>query len=183
MNDTNISMTRQVLVDRDGAPGMVTTSWGEQARIRLAASPALPLTILDFAAPPDFGPPRHIHRDEDEILLLTQGRAVFWSPEGCIDAGPGDLIVLPRGAPHTWRAYGDEPVRMLVIATAGRMESFFHDIVAQNLSPDSFQALTITADKAGMDIVGPPLSDHEVACIRDTGNVCQTKWNRHGVGA
>ena len=31
------------------------------------------LTILDYHAPANFGPPRHLHHREDEVLELIEG--------------------------------------------------------------------------------------------------------------
>jgi mannose-6-phosphate isomerase-like protein (cupin superfamily) len=162
----SISKTRTVRVDRVEASGTIRTAWGEQSRTRLSSADTLgTLSILDYRAPANFGPPRHLHRVDDEIFLLMQGELVLWSPEKCDTAKPGDLVLLPKGVPHTWRAYGPDSVHMQVIASAGQFESFFEDIVWQGLTADKIEALTAVAADAGMDLLGPPLSDEDVTTI------------------
>ena len=52
------------------------------------------------------------------------------------------------------------------VATApGEFESCFERIVQRGLTIDQVEQLVEVASQAGMDIVGPPLSDDEVAAI------------------
>ena len=145
---------------------MFTTSWGEQARTIVSSSETLGKVMLqDYKAPRNFGPPVHLHRNEDEILILKQGTIVIWTPEKSGVAKPGDTIMLPKTVPHTWRAYGDEPVHMTVITAPGEFETFISDIAKDNLTIQDTDKLTEVACKAGMDILGPPLTDDQVAAI------------------
>jgi hypothetical protein len=73
--------------------------------------------------------------------------------------------MLPKGVPHTWRAYGNDPLRFQVIMTPGEFETFFERIVERNLTLADQAKLAEVASAAGMDIVGPPLGDEEVAAI------------------
>jgi quercetin dioxygenase-like cupin family protein len=158
--------SRTVYVDRVDPGGMVTTSWGEQSRKRVTSADTLGnLSILDYRAPTGFSPPRHLHRLDDEIFLVMQGQVVIWTPEKCNTANPGDLVLLPKGVAHTWRVYGPDPLHMQIIASAGQFETFFEDIVLQDLRAGDVEALTKVASDAGMDIVGPPLREEDVANI------------------
>ena len=73
--------------------------------------------------------------------------------------------MLPKGVPHTWRAYGDDPVRFQVTVTPGEFETFFERIVERNLTVADQAELVEVASAAGMDLIGPPLSNEEVAAI------------------
>jgi mannose-6-phosphate isomerase-like protein (cupin superfamily) len=153
-------------LDSPSDSGFATTSWGEQARPRLrAAETEGRLAVLFYRAPAGFGPPRHLHRQDDEILLIEQGAIALWTPHECRTAGPGDVVMLPKVMPHTWRAYGDDPIRFQVTVTPGEFETFFERIVERNLTLADQAELVQVASAAGMDIVGPPLSDEEVAAI------------------
>jgi quercetin dioxygenase-like cupin family protein len=157
---------RPLLVDSPSDSGFATTSWGEHARPRLrAAETEGRLAVLVYGAPAGFGPPRHLHRQDDEILLIEQGAIALWTPHECRTAGPGDVVMLPKGVPHTWRAYGDDPVRFQVTVTPGEFETFFERIVERNLTLADQAELVEVASAAGMDLIGPPLSDEEVAAI------------------
>jgi oxalate decarboxylase/phosphoglucose isomerase-like protein (cupin superfamily) len=121
--------------------------------------------MLVYGAPAGFGPPRHLHRQDDEIFLIEHGTIVLWTPDECRTAGPGDVVMLPKGVPHTWRAYGNDPLRLQVTVTPGEFETFFERIVERNLTFADQTKLAEVAAAAGMDIVGPPLSDEEVAAV------------------
>ena len=73
--------------------------------------------------------------------------------------------MLPKGVPHTWRAHGNDPVRFQVTVTPREFETFFERIVERNLTVADQAGLVEVVSAAGMDIVGPPLSDEEVAEI------------------
>jgi hypothetical protein len=129
------------------------------------------MAVLTYSALAGFGPPRHLHREDDEMLLVEKGTIVFWTPGDCWTAGPGDLVMLPKCLPHTWRAYGDDPVRFQVTVTPGEFETFFQRIALRNLTLADQAELGEIAFAAGMDIVGPPLSDEEVATVKAGGRV------------
>jgi mannose-6-phosphate isomerase-like protein (cupin superfamily) len=167
-----LTAPRPLLVDSPSDSGLATTSWGEQARPRLrAAETEGRLAVLFYRAPAGFGPPRHLHRRDDEIFLIEQGAIALWTPHECRTAGPGDVVMLPKVMPHTWRAYGDDPIRFQVTVTPGEFETFFERIVERKLTLADQAELVEVASAAGMDIIGPPLSDEEVAAIVGGGRV------------
>jgi hypothetical protein len=55
--------------------------------------------------------------------------------------------------------------------TPGEFEPFFEHIVERNLTLADQAELVTVASEAGMDIIGPPLNDEEVAAIRAGGRV------------
>jgi uncharacterized cupin superfamily protein len=94
---SGVSAVRPVSIDRAASSGIVSrTSWGEQSRIRIGpADSGGQLTILDYRAPAGFGPPRHLHHREDEVIELIEGQAVVWTPNLSFVLAPGDLVLLP----------------------------------------------------------------------------------------
>lgn len=50
--------------------------------------------------PPDNGPPPHVHRREDEILMVMEGRFAFLTEGRWIEGGPGTTVFVPRDLPH-----------------------------------------------------------------------------------
>jgi hypothetical protein len=71
--------SRPVQIDRAASSGIVSrTSWGEESRIRIdPADGGGQLTILDYRAPASFGPPRHLHHREDEVIELMRAKQSF----------------------------------------------------------------------------------------------------------
>jgi hypothetical protein len=106
-----------------------------------------------------------LHRNDDEIFVILQGTIALWTPVDCRTAGPGDLVLLPKGQAHTWRAYGEDPVLLQVTVAPGEFETFFERIVQRNLTLFDVSELMEVASSAGMDIIGPPLNDEDVAAI------------------
>jgi mannose-6-phosphate isomerase-like protein (cupin superfamily) len=137
------------------------TTWGEAARVLV--SPLIDgqaVCVMDYRAPANFGPPRHIHLRDDEVLRLVSGRIAVWSPDGCATAEPGDVVLLPKGVPHTWRSL-DTEVHMEVTTAPGDFETFFQCLEAAGILRDNVEALTRVATEAGMTVVGPPLTSDE----------------------
>jgi mannose-6-phosphate isomerase-like protein (cupin superfamily) len=160
-------VSRPVQIDRAASSRIVSrTSWGEESRIRLGpADSGGQLTILDYHAPAGFGPPRHLHHREDEVFELIEGQAVVWTPDLSFVLAPGDLVLLPKLGPHTWRAYGPQGIRFTVTFTPSGFERFFQDIERRRLLATDVAELRAVAADVGMDILGSPLSDEEVRLI------------------
>jgi hypothetical protein len=57
-----------------------------------------------------------------EVLHMS-GAIALWTPHECRTAGPGDVVMLPKVMPHTWRAYGNDPIRSQVTVTPGEFET------------------------------------------------------------
>ena len=106
-----------------------------------------------------------MHRNDDEIFVVLQGTIALWTPVECRTAHPGDVVLLPKGQGHTWRAYGEDPVRLQVTVVPGEFETFFERIVQRNLTLSDVPGLAEVASAAGMEILGPSLNDEEVAAI------------------
>ncbi|MGO4304079.1 cupin domain-containing protein [Cupriavidus sp. RAF12] len=44
--------------------------------------------------------PKHFHNSADEIQYVISGKGTFWLGTEQREVGPGDLIVIPKGAAH-----------------------------------------------------------------------------------
>jgi len=78
---------------------------------------------------------------------------------------PGDLVLLPKLGPHSWRAYGPQGIRFRVTFTPSGFERFFQEIERRHLLATDVAELRAVAGDVGMDILGLPLSDKEVRQI------------------
>ncbi len=121
------------------------------------------LTVVDFLNPPGFAPPVHRHQREDEIFYLLDGEAVFHCEGQALAAGPGDLVMLPVGLPHTFVVGAGGSLRCLQITTPGGFEDFANAVGERGVGrvlPDSFEldpaALGHAAARHGIEILGPP---------------------------
>lgn len=79
--------------------------------------------ILD--APPENGPPLHVHSNEDEMFIVIEGTFAIFANGEWTECGPGATAFLPRDKPHTFKNVGSTPGKLCVIANPPGMESFF----------------------------------------------------------
>lgn len=98
-----------------------------------------------LTAPPDNGPPIHLHRDEDEILIVLEGNFSFYTNEVWTDVGPGASVFLPRGLPHAFRNIGSTPGKLYVIVNSPGLQTFFDRCEAPFYQPDGPDMRSITA--------------------------------------
>ena len=95
--------------------------------------------------------PMHRHHAEDEYTYVLTGRigAILGGQE--VVAGPGDLIVKPRGQWHTfWNATG-EPAAVLEIISAAGLEELFKSFEHLTGPPDP-QTMAELAGKYHCDL-------------------------------
>jgi quercetin dioxygenase-like cupin family protein len=59
----------------------------------------------------------HVHPDQDEVLIVLEGRGENISGDGTVrQLRPGDVVFIQAGTPHEDRSV-DGPVRFLVVKT------------------------------------------------------------------
>jgi quercetin dioxygenase-like cupin family protein len=69
--------------------------------------------------------PLHTHRDEDEYSYVLEGQVGLQLGERVLVAGPGELVVKPRGVAHAFWNAGDGPARLLEIISPAGFERYF----------------------------------------------------------
>jgi len=115
--------------------------------------------VFEDLVAPGGGPARHIHPDQEELFSVISGRFAFEIDGTRIEAGPGDLALVPRGAVHAFKNLGDAPARLRYILTpAGRAEDMFRALYAADqrgeLTRETIPAIT---EGMGVVFVGAPL--------------------------
>ena len=73
--------------------------------------------------------PLHRHTNEDEYSYVLEGRMGALLGDDVLGAGPGDLVLKPRGEWHTFWNAGDAPCRILEIIAPAGFEGFFAELV------------------------------------------------------
>lgn len=120
------------------------------------------MSVMEFLAPKDFGPPLHRHDLEDELFYLVDGTVWFSSGEveGTYEAG--STVWLPRGRPHTFQVRS-ETARVLQVTTPGQFERFVAALGEPTDEPvmpspseiDGGEVARIAAEFS-IEILGPP---------------------------
>ena len=73
--------------------------------------------------------PLHRHTREDEYSYVLEGRMGALLGDDVLEAGPGELVIKPRGEWHTFWNAGTEPCRILEIISPAGFEGFFAELV------------------------------------------------------
>jgi mannose-6-phosphate isomerase-like protein (cupin superfamily) len=100
----------------EGLPGLVR---GLKAS---GASTNGSLTLIESTI--DGGPPRHLHRHEDESFYVLAGRLAVECGGDRFEAADRAFVFLPRNVPHAFHSV-DGPARVLIIATPGGLDEYF----------------------------------------------------------
>jgi mannose-6-phosphate isomerase-like protein (cupin superfamily) len=117
-------------------------------------------------SPRSLAAPTHVHEHEDEYSFVIAGRMGAQIGEVVVEAGPGDLVIKPRGIPHAFWNAGDEEARVLEIISPAGFEQYFADIARVLLVEDEpdFQALGAIQARYGltMDVesIEPLMKQH-----------------------
>jgi quercetin dioxygenase-like cupin family protein len=106
-------------------------------------------TLLEAIVPPETGPPPHAHQREDETFVMVEGSVEFHLEDQVLEAGPGAVVFVPRGAVHHFRNTGDQPAKMLFLYNPAGMDGMFAEIGSPGVRGE----------------VGPPLSEADVAAM------------------
>ena len=59
------------------------------------------------------------HTDHAHVLYILEGHAKFTIGKDTLEAGPGDVVVMPPNVAHKFEAIGDEAVKSLLVNVAG----------------------------------------------------------------
>lgn len=86
------------------------------------------LSIVEHPLEPGRLVPPHVHRAEDELSYVLEGR--FGVRIGHVEgvAGPGSYIIKPRKVPHTFWNPGPDPARLIEIIVPSGFERFFRQL-------------------------------------------------------
>ncbi len=114
------------------------------------------MCIVESTSPARSGPPRHVHRAEDEAFVVLSGEMQVGLAGRTVRLGPGGSAFVPRGVEHTFRALSE--CRHLVILTPGGFEGFFAEMAAGAFRiPEDLGAIRESAARHALDFTGPPL--------------------------
>ena len=124
------------------------------------------MSAVEFTAPRGFGPPLHVHREEDEIMYVLDGRIRLDVGDDSVFAEIGTVVSLPHGVPHVFQVESDT-ARFLTV-TAGRSSApGFDRFVAALGAPTDIAALPAPVEidpghvaavcaEHGIEVLGPP---------------------------
>jgi mannose-6-phosphate isomerase-like protein (cupin superfamily) len=94
--------------------------------------------------PPMVDTPLHVHAKEDEMFYVLEGEHIVQCGDQEFNLGPGGVVFLPRGIPHSQRRVVPGEGRLLVLTSPAGFEGFFRELAeadrAGELGPDAYAA-------------------------------------------
>jgi len=87
------------------------------------------LGIIEAMVPPSpVGPPQHLHREHDEIFIVTEGRLRFSAGADSVDVEAGSCVTVPAGTPHTFCNPFGETAKFICTLTPDLYVEYFRDL-------------------------------------------------------
>lgn len=61
--------------------------------------------------------PKHMHPKENHFVYIYKGRAKGTVGDVTAEIGPGQLVAIPAGMPHSFERVGDTPVEIILFSS------------------------------------------------------------------
>lgn len=124
------------------------------------------MAVIEFVAPKGFGPPLHVHHDEDEVMIVLDGEVAFRSGDDEQIGTAGSTVYLPHGVPHTFQVLS-ESARFTTVAARlhgaplfGRFVAELGDDLTGPVTPAPTEidpaVVAETGGRQGITVLGPP---------------------------
>lgn len=124
---------------------------GEHCLIRVAGTDTNgSYSLVEIVSDPGDGTPMHVHRNEDEHIIVLEGIARIAYGGEVFDAEAGAAVTLRRGIPHAWGNRSNTRLRIAVVASPGGIEEILR-LIAKSDKAD----LPALAERFGVQPLGP----------------------------
>ena len=119
----------------------------------VAAQTSGDFSLMERTLPPGARRPLpHRHVNCSEAFFVLAGTITFWLDDAELTGGPGDFLLVPRGAAHTFGNRSTEPARLLVLH-APAMDAYFAELDALwAAGPPSPEAERELMSRYGMEL-------------------------------
>ena len=91
--------------------------WGitkELVAPQTLGSEKLKVKITEYL--PGYAHKLHIHPGQEEVIYVLTGKGITRTPEGEKEVGPGSVIFVPAGQPHTtWNLSETDSLKVIVV--------------------------------------------------------------------
>jgi quercetin dioxygenase-like cupin family protein len=127
---------------------------GDHQNIRLTGADTNgQFTLIEQFNEPGVGIPPHIHENEDEVFQVLAGQVEMSVGDKTTILSAGDLILCPKGIPHSWKVIGNEKARaMLSIFPAG-LEGMFKALADLPAGPPDMEKVIEICGKYNLSFV------------------------------
>jgi mannose-6-phosphate isomerase-like protein (cupin superfamily) len=81
------------------------------------------------------GPPLHVHHEQDDTIMVVEGKLRVQVGEEFVDLTAGDLVSVPKGVAHTFANLEREPARVINVMTPGGFDLALEEMAALSGPP------------------------------------------------
>jgi mannose-6-phosphate isomerase-like protein (cupin superfamily) len=120
--------TRGAHVDRDAGEPIQIGGFGTRIRVPAGMTNGSTAIVEHTLAAGSLGSPLHRHSREDETSYVLDGVLSVQVGDELFTAGPGEIVVRPRGEFHAFWNVGETPVRFLEVIAPGGFEAYFAEL-------------------------------------------------------
>ena len=124
------------------------------------------ISITEHLLPAGFGPPYHVHHNEDETFYVLDGEIRCKQADQVLLAESGEVVHLGRGIPHGFKVVSPGGARLLIVSTGG-FEAMLRAaaVVATSVTlpeqreptPEMQARLAQICVENGIELLGPPI--------------------------
>jgi mannose-6-phosphate isomerase-like protein (cupin superfamily) len=109
--------------------------FGNVLTFRALPSEGAPYLLAECQTAPGAGAPVNSHAGDEESFYVLSGRYVFDIGGVEREAGPGEHVAIPTGAPHAFRNAGADVAVMLILNWPGRVHEAFFSTLGRPVEP------------------------------------------------
>jgi mannose-6-phosphate isomerase-like protein (cupin superfamily) len=150
--------------------GSAESRWflGSAIKILVSASDGNDdLCVVEHRMPRGEAPPLHVHRNEDEVFVLLDGRIRMQIDGRTVHLEKGQAAVAPKGLPHSFVVESEE-AHVLTITKGHDFETMLRSMSRpapqtglpprMAPTPEIVAALADTCRRNNIDLIGPPIA-------------------------
>ncbi len=142
----------RIIIEPDG--GQTVSFFGNRATFKVRGdrtSGAFSITEVVLVPTRTLTPP-HLHEKTDEVSYILEGVMGVMVAEEEFEAGPGSVVIRPKGVPHAIWNPTDRPVRVLDVAAPAGSEAWFVELarLVTATPPPSIEQVFAAARRFGM---------------------------------
>lgn len=136
-------------------PQWIQSRPGERCLIHVdAAATKGVYSFVEILSDPGDGTPLHLHKNEDEYIMVVEGVGRFALGDRIFDVEAGTMVTLERNIPHAWGNRSNAPLRLAAMVYPGGCEEGLR-AAAKAMQSGNLADLRAIGERLGVDVIGP----------------------------
>jgi len=133
--------------------GTHQTVLGDEQLIKLAGKDTDgKFLLIEQNSNPGVGIPMHVHKNEDEVFRVIEGKLKVFCAEKEFILSAGDTVFCPRNIPHSWEVIGEERAKILLMNFPSGLETMLGEL-ADIKEPYDWNEVSVISKRYGIDFV------------------------------